>query len=224
MSGITDCYQPVEKKLEITRGCLKVLAEFLNPVVLITKNHLVTRDIDLLKELAKHQAVGVCISVTSLKHDLAMTLEPRASSPRMRLQAIRELSEAAIPVAVNVAPVIPGLNDMEIPSILEEAHRAGAISANYTILRLPFAVKDVFVQWLETHVPTKKEKVLGRIREVRQGKLYDASYGTRMRGEGEYAQQISQLFNVTFRKLGFKEGGFDLSTESFRSRQMEWEF
>jgi DNA repair photolyase len=202
MSGVTDCYQPVEKKLRITRGCLEVLAEFRHPVSLITKNHLVMRDIDLLSQLAKHQAVSVCLSITSLDPKLAHVLEPRASSPQQRLEAVRRLHEAGVPVSVNVAPMIPALNDHEIPAILDAVYAAGACSAGYTVVRLPFSVKEVFADWLEQHFPERKEKVLGRIRESQGRTLSHPEFGSRMHGVGVWADQIAQVFRVSLMHSG----------------------
>ncbi|MGA7124738.1 MAG: PA0069 family radical SAM protein, partial [Chthoniobacterales bacterium] len=184
MSGVTDCYQPIERKLKITRSCLQVLADFRNPTFIVTKNHLVTRDIDLLGSLAAHRAAGVTVSVTTLDAGLAQKLEPRASNPRSRLAAIRELASANIPVGVNVAPIIPGLTDHEIPSILTAAGEAGAQFAYYTIVRLPMAVSTIFINWLETHFPDRKNTVLRRIQSMRGGKLNESVFGKRMRGEG----------------------------------------
>lgn len=216
MSGVTDCYQPVERKLKLTRGCLEVLAEFRNPVAIITKNFLVTRDQDLLAELARHNAASVCISVTTLDPELRKVMEPRTSPPQARLAAIRELSSAGIPVSVNVAPIIPGLTDHEIPAILEAAARAGATSAGFTVLRLPHAVAPLFEKWLETHFPDRREKVLNRLRAMRGGKLYDAQWGKRMRGEGVFADQIEMMFDIARRKAAIKNERGDLSTAAFR--------
>jgi DNA repair photolyase len=216
MSGVTDCYQPVERKLKLTRRCLEVLAEFHNPVAIITKNFLVTRDIDLLSELAKHDAASVCVSVTTLDTELRKMMEPRTSPPQARLNAIRRLSEAGIPVSVNVAPVIPGLTDHEMPSILKAAAEAGATSAGFTVVRLPYANAPLFEKWLETHFPDRREKVLNRLKAMRGGKLYDAQWGTRMRGEGIFAEQIETLFDVARRKAGIKNNRGELSTAAFR--------
>lgn len=215
MSGVTDPYQPVERRLQITRRCLAVLVEFRNPVVIITKNNLVTRDRDLLLELAQHQAVAVNLSVTTLDGNLARALEPRASHPSRRLAAIEELREAGVPVGVLVAPVIPGLTDHELPSIIEACAKAGASFAGYVMLRLPFAVAPLFEQWLERHVPDRKEKVLKRIREIRGGKLNDPHFGSRMKGEGIFAEQISAFFSLACRKAGFADRP-SLSTAAFR--------
>jgi len=216
MSGVTDCYQPVERKLKLTRRCLEVLAEFRNPVAIITKNFLVTRDIDVLSELAKYNCASVCLSVTTLDKDLRKVMEPRTSPPIARLAAIKKLAEAKIPVSVNVAPIIPGLTDHEAPAILKAAREAGAISAGFTIVRLPYANAPLFEKWLETHFPDRKEKVLNRIKAMRGGKMYDAQWGKRMRGEGIFAEQIAQMFDVARRKAGFNDEWHELSTEHFR--------
>ncbi|MDR3402870.1 MAG: PA0069 family radical SAM protein [Chthoniobacter sp.] len=204
MSAISDAYQPVERRLQLTRRCLAVLAEFRNPVGIITKNHLVTRDIDYLAELARYHAATVSISITSLDPELAKTLEPRASPPSRRLAAIEELSAAGIPVNAMTAPIIPGLNDHELPDLLAAAAKAGARSAGFTVLRLPFAVAPLFTEWLDRHAPGHKDKVLSRIRSMRGGKLYDAKWGARMKGEGFFAEQIKALFELGYRKAGFR--------------------
>ena len=203
MSGVTDCYQPAERKFRITRSCLEVLAEFRNPVSLITKNFLITRDIDVLKELASFGGVHAYISITTLNAELASKMEPRASRPSHRLRAIEMLSRAGIPVGVMVAPIVPGLNDREIPAVLEAAKKAGAVSAGYTLLRLPYGVKDVFTDWLKVNFPEKLDRILGTVRQVRGGKLNVSDFGTRMRGEGPYADQIAQMFHVFRERLGF---------------------
>ena len=217
MSGVTDCYQPVERKLKITRRCLETLLEFRNPVAIITKNFLVTRDIDVLAELAKHRCTSVCLSITTLDTDLRKVMEPRTSPPQARLNAIRRLAEAGIPVAVNVAPIIPGLTDHEMPAILKAAREAGARAAGFTVVRLPYANAPLFEKWLETHFPDRKENVLNRIRSMRGGKLYDARWGKRMRGEGIFADQIESMFDVARRKAGFSDADrYELSTTAFR--------
>ena len=216
MSGITDCYQPVERRLQLTRKCLAVLAEYRNPVCIITKNHLVTRDIDLLQELAQFNAVEVNLSINSLDADLARRLEPRAASPRHRLAAIETLAKAGIPVGVLVAPIIPGLNDYEIAGVLKSAGQAGAKWAGMEILRLPLTVATVFQDWLERNEPGKTDKVLNRIRSMRGGKLNDPRFGERMRGQGIFAEQIRQMFEVAHRKAGLAEDGPTLSTAAFR--------
>lgn len=215
-SGATDCYQPAERHFRLTRACLEVCAEFRNPAAIITKSALVTRDLDVLTQLAAVQAVAVFVSVTSLDADLAGKLEPRGARPQQRLRAIRELAAAGIPVGVMVAPIIPGLTDHEMPSILEAAAAAGAVTAGYTIMRLPHAVKDVFLHWLDDHVPGKKDRVLSRVREIRGGKLNVSDWGQRMRGEGIFADQIRELFSVAARRAGLAARRLDLSTAHFR--------
>ncbi|MEX2578227.1 MAG: PA0069 family radical SAM protein [Verrucomicrobiales bacterium] len=217
-SGVTDCYQPLERKLGITRGCLEVLAEFRNPVGIITKNALVTRDIDRLGELAAHQAAVVVLSITTLDPELSGILEPRASRPSARLDTLRRLGVAGIPAGVSVAPIIPGLNDHEIPAIVEAAAEHGAKFASGTILRLPYAVKDVFAAWLETFMPEKRELILGRVRELRGGGLNDSRFGSRMTGEGQLAEQIQKLLAVSKRRSGLDASRERLSTAAFRRR------
>jgi len=200
MSGVTDPYQPVERKLRITRGCLAVLAKFRNPVAIITKNRLVTRDIDLLRDLAKYNASAVNVSVTSLDSNLQRVLEPRTSSPQARLNAIQQLRSAGIPVGVIVAPIIPGLTDHEVPRILDACAKAGVQFAAYTIVRLPWAVAPLFEHWLEEHFPERKEKVLARIRHLRGRRLNNSQWHTRMTGEGIFAEQIASMFDISCRR------------------------
>ncbi len=219
MSGVTDCYQPIERRLQLTRKCLAVLAEFRNPVSIITKNFLVTRDIDLLRELAAYQAATVHLSINSLDAELARKLEPRAASPRQRLAAVEALSKAGIPVGVLVAPVIPALNEPDIPAVLAAAKNAGAGWAGTEILRLPLTVAPIFEQWLERNYPGTKDKVLNRIRAIRGGKLNDPRFGARMRGEGIFADQIAQMFQVACRKTGMPQDGPELSASAFRRPQ-----
>jgi len=216
MSGVTDPYQPVERRLGLTRRCLEVLAEFRNPVSVVTKNHLVTRDADLLGEMAADRAASVNISITTLDDGLRRVMEPRASTPARRLDAVRRLSRAGIPVRVLVAPVVPGLTDHEMPGILAAAAEAGAIAASYIPLRLPYGLKGLFESWLETHFPDRRNKVLNRIREMRGGKLYDAQWGTRMRGQGVFAEQYGALFAAASRKAGLNRHIPPLSCEAFR--------
>jgi len=215
MSGVTDPYQPIERKLRITRGCLAVLAKFRNPVAIITKNRLVTRDIDLLRDLAAFNAAAVNISVTSLDPNLQRVLEPRTSSPEGRLDAIRQLRNAGIPAGVMVAPVIPGLTDHEVPRILEACAKAGAQFAAYTIIRLPWAVAPLFEHWLDEHFPDRKEKVLGRIRDLRGNRLNNSQWHMRMSGEGIFAEQIASFFKIACRHAGIGERP-KLSTAAFR--------
>jgi DNA repair photolyase len=217
MSGITDCYQPIERHLKLTRGCLEILAEFRNPVSIITKNHLVTRDIDVLQRLNEFRGVAVFVSVTTLDSKLAQRMEPRTSLPEYRLAAIEALHKAGIPVGVMVAPVLPGLTDFEMPSIIAAAAKAGAQSAGYVPLRLPFGVSALFEKWLGQHFADRKEKVLNRIRSMRGGKLNDPNFGSRMRGDGIFAEQIARMFAVACRKAGLGERSHELSTTSFRA-------
>ncbi len=216
MSGVTDCYQPIERRLKLTRGCLEVLAEFRNPAAIITKNNLVTRDIDVLGQLASHNTAAVFISLTTLDTELRKVMEPRTSTPAARLAAIKALSQAGIPVGVLLAPMIPGLTDHEIPALIEAAAQAGARTAGYVVLRLPHAVAPLFEQWLAEHFPDRKDKVLNRLRAMRHGKLYDSAFGERMRGEGIFADQIDSLFEVARRKHGLAERLPELSTAAFR--------
>ncbi len=217
MSGVTDPYQPAEKRLRITRGCLEVLAEFRNPVAIVTKNHLVTRDVDLLAELASVEAACVTVSVTTLRNEIQRVMEPRTSVPKRRLRAIEALAKAGVPVAVNVAPVVPGLTDHEMPAILEAAANAGATRAAYIMLKLPYAVKEMFAVWLEQHFPDRAGKVMNRLYSLRGGKLYDGRYGFRQRGEGPFAEQVSAMFDVTTRRLGLNGKNLrGLSNAAFR--------
>jgi DNA repair photolyase len=216
ISGVTDPFQPIERRLQLTRRCLEVLAEFRSPVVIITKNELVTRDIDLLSELSRHHAALVFVSVTSLDGELSRQLEPRASQPARRLAAIEQLAAAKVPVGTLVAPVIPGLTDHELPAILEAASKAGAIGAGYVPLRLPYGVSDLFDEWLSRHIPLQKEKILGRIRDLRDGKLNDPNFRSRMQGSGAYAEHLRRLFEVSCRKLGLDTTRPKLNTQAFR--------
>ena len=225
MSGVTDPYQPIEGKLRLTRRCLEVLRDFRNPVAIVTKNHLVRRDADLLRELAHYDASAVFLSVTTLRRDLHKVLEPRTCHPERRLAAIRELAQAGIPVGVLVAPVIPGLTDHELPSIVEAAAAAGAQRAAYIMLRLPGAVAELFEDWLERHFPDRKNKVMNRIRSLRGGNINDSRFGRRMQGEGIFAEQVAALFKNACAKAGIGGERHALSTEHFRrpgDRQLEF--
>ncbi len=216
MSGATDCYQPAERHFRLTRGILEVCAEFRQPLVIITKNALITRDLDLLAELARHDCVSVHVSVTTLDSDLGGRLEPRASRPPARLRAIRELSAAGVPVGVMVAPVIPGLTDHELPAILDAAAAAGARRASYVLLRLPHAVKDIFLAWLDTHEPGKKARIVDRLGLLRGGKLYASTWGRRMTGEGIFAAQLKAMFEISARRAGLARDRFAFATHHFR--------
>ncbi len=217
MSGVTDPYQPVEKRLGITRGCLEVLAEFRNPVAIVTKNYLVTRDIDLLSELARYNAAVVAVSLTTLDDSLRRIMEPRTSRPVRRLAAIEKLAGAGIPVGVMTAPVIPGLTDHELPKLVSAAAGAGASFAAFVPVRLPGAVQPLFEDWLGRYFPDRKEKVLNRIRSMRGGRLNDPDFGSRMKGEGIFAEHIARLFEISCRRAGIQDGKFPkLSTAAFR--------
>jgi DNA repair photolyase len=223
-SGNTDCYQPVESKLELTRNALKVCLKYRNPVGLITKSSLVLRDIDVLKEMSELNLVTVTISVTTLNKSLSSKMEPRASFPLKRLETIERLAENKIHVGVNAAPIIPGLNDEEIPSILEAASQRGARFAGWVLLRLPYSVKDLFADWLYAEFPDRANKVINRIKDVRGGKLNNAEFGKRFSGEGEIAGTIRNLFNISCKKYGLDKRIYRLSTENFRrseSQQLE---
>ncbi|HRC85455.1 MAG TPA: PA0069 family radical SAM protein [Thermoanaerobaculia bacterium] len=216
ISGVTDPYQPIERKLGLVRGCLEVLLDFRNPVGIVTKNHLVCRDADLLGELAGFQASAVYLSITTLDAELARRLEPRASHPEERLGALAELSSRGVPVGVLVAPVLPALTDHELPAILEAAARAGAKSAAFIPLRLPGAVAGLFEAWLERHFPERKDKVLNRLRSMRGGRLNDPRFGHRMRGEGVFAEQLRSLFHTSCRRHGLAGRSDKLSVAAFR--------
>lgn len=216
LSGVTDCYQPIERKWQLTRRCLEVLAEFRNPVCVVTKNHLVTRDLDLLAQLAAHRAAVVCLSISTLDAELARRLEPRASLPEFRLRAIEALARAGIPVGVLMAPVIPGLTDSEMFQLTRAAARAGARFACYSVLRLPHAVKDLFLDWLGRHAPLQKARILQRLQRLREGKLTDSRFGTRLTGTGPEAARLARMFEVACRRAGLTEPFPELSVAAFR--------
>lgn len=203
MSGNTDCYQPLEAELELTRQCLEVCAEYRNPVHIITKSALIERDLDVLGRLAREASLGVTLSVTFWDAEVARAIEPYAPPPRRRIEVIRRLTEAGIPVSVNVAPLIPGLSDSDLIPILEAARAAGAVSAAAIPLRLPGSVAEVFSERLRQFLPLRAEKVLTRVREMRGGKLNDPRFFSRMRGSGEYAKTLEAVFEATVRRLGF---------------------
>ncbi|HSB10346.1 MAG TPA: PA0069 family radical SAM protein [Blastocatellia bacterium] len=216
ISGVTDAYQPIERKLQLTRRCLEVMAEFRNPVMIVTKNQLVARDVDVLKRLAEFDAAAVFLSITTLDADLARVMEPRTSTPRNRLAAIETLAGEGVPVGVLAAPSIPGLTDHEMHSIITAAAAAGARYAGYVVVRLPYAVKELFEKWLEQNFPDRKKKVLNHIRDMRGGKLNESQFGKRMRGEGVYADQIRSMFTLACRKAGIEGRHPKLSIEAFR--------
>ena len=200
----TDPYQPAERKLGITRAILEVCAEFNQPVGIVTKNAMVERDLDLLVPMAQKHLVNVFMSVNNLDHEIARRLEPRCSAPTRRLQAIRTLSQAGVPVGVLVAPVIPFLNDDQIEAVLQAAFEAGATQAGYTVLRLPYEVKTLFRDWLERHYPLKAKHVMSRVHAMRSGRDNDPEFGSRMRGEGEFAELLAKRFAIAKRRIGFE--------------------
>ncbi|MBS0207374.1 MAG: PA0069 family radical SAM protein [Planctomycetes bacterium] len=201
-SGVTDCYQPAERKFRLTRGCLEVCHEARQPLGIITKNALVTRDLDLLAPMAALRLVHVAISVTTLDPELARVMEPRTSAPAARLRTVRELTAAGVPTMVMVAPIIPGLNDSEVPAILKAVAEAGALTAAYTVLRLPLTVRPVFLEWLERTRPDSRPRIEALIRASRHGKLNESEFGQRLRGSGPIGEQISQLFKAFRQKHG----------------------
>jgi DNA repair photolyase len=214
----TDGYQPLEKRLEVTRSVLAVLARCRHPVTIVTKSALIVRDIDLLSSLARDHLVSVSVSVTSLDNDIKRTLEPRTASPQSRLRVIRQLTDAGIPVSVLVAPVIPAITDHEMEDILAAAHDAGAVGASYVLLRLPHEVKYLFREWLAQHYPDRAKHVMSLINQSRGGKDYDSGFGVRMTGTGPYAQLLRTRFELARRKLGMEnaEGRHELTTSLFR--------
>lgn len=214
----TDAYQPCERKLQLTRRVLEVLHECKHPVGLITKSSLIERDIDLLADMASQQLAVAAITITTLDHDISRTLEPRAASPTRRLETIRRLANAKIPVSVSVAPIIPFITEQELEKVLTAAIEAGATSTGYTILRLPWEVNPLFQQWLETHFPERAKRVMNRVRDMRGGKDYDANFGSRMRGEGLWADMIRQRFEKTISRLGIDRSArfSTLDTSKFR--------
>ena len=225
-SGVTDCYQPAEREFKLTRQCLEVALEFRQPVSIITKNALVLRDLDIIQSMAEHGLIHLYVSITTLDPELARDMEPRTSIPAARLRAVKTLAEAGVPVGVMNAPIVPGLNDSEIPQLLEAASDAGATTANYILLRLPMTVEPVFIEWLERTRPNHVEKVLGRVRQARDGKLNSADWGERMTGRGPIADEIRDLYRIFRRKYGLDRKMPDYNYDLFRvpetgSDQME---
>ncbi len=211
----TDSYQPIEREWKITRQILEVLAECKHPLSIITKSALIERDIDLLAQMARDNLVQVFITVTTLDAEVARKLEPRASSPRRRLQAMQHLNEAGVPCGVLVAPVIPFLTDSELESILQAAYEHGARTAHYSLLRLPYELKDLFKDWLDVHYSLKAEHVMSRLREMRGGKENDSEFGSRFIGQGLFAQLLAQRFQLACERLGFNSETMALNTASF---------
>ncbi len=218
MSGVTDCYQPAERRFSLTRRCLELLARYRNPVTIVTKNALVTRDVDILSEMARWHGAAVLVSLTSLDADLARRMEPRTVSPRQRLETVSRLAEAGVPVGVNLAPIIPGLNDAEMAEMILAATNAGAHFAHFQVLRLPYAVKELFLGWLDREFPGKKERVVQRLQDLRgrTGRLSDARFGTRMTGEGIWPETFTGMFELACRKAGLTPRLLELNTDAFR--------
>ncbi len=216
ISGVTDAYQPIEAKLQVTRSLLQVLHEFRNPVGVITKNALITRDIDLLAGLAQHGAASAAISITTLHEDIRLKLEPRTSTIDKRFEAVRQLSDAGVPASVMLAPIIPGLTDEDIPGLVKRATECGARRVAILPVRLPHAVGPMFEAWLETHFPDRKPKVLKRVREMRGGELNDGRFGKRMQGEGKRADHLHELFHVAVKKYGLNTERMTFNAEAFR--------
>ena len=204
-SGVTDCYQPTEASLRLTRSCLEVCAEFRNPVAIVTKAPLIERDLDVLLQLHREASVHVAISIPIWDPELSRAIEPGVATPKRRVEAIETLAKAGIPVGVMVAPIIPGVSDEGLGKVLEAARNAGATSADYVLLRLPGSVKDVFESRIRAALPLRAEKILHRIRETRGGKLSDSRFGVRRRGEGQYADAIEQVFESCVKRLGFNQ-------------------
>ncbi len=221
MSGVTDCYQPAERRFKLTRGLLEVLLEAKQPVCMITKNALILRDLDLIRALAAENLISVALSITSLDAELTRTLEPRTATPAARLRAVRELSAAGVPVRAMLAPLIPGLTDSEVPAILEAAKDAGARGAGFVMLRLPFAVAPIFMNWLKDHRPLAAERVEALIRQMRGGKLYDSKWHARMIGRGPYAEGIDKTFDLFVKKLGLDQPMPELDCSQFRPPPMD---
>ena len=216
ISGVTDAYQPAESRFRVTRSLLEVFAEFRNPVGLITKNALVTRDIDLLSEMAKRDAASVAVSITTLDESIARKMEPRTSTIAKRFDAVKQLTQAGVPVAVMLAPIIPGLTDNDIPGLVQRAAENGARRVNLLPVRLPREVGPLFEDWLGAHFPGHKDKVLNRIKEMRGGELNDGRFGKRMKGEGKRAEHLHGLFKLAVRKHGMNSERFTYNTEAFR--------
>lgn len=223
-SGNTDCYQPLEAEWRLTRRCLEVCAAFRNPVAIVTKSHLVTRDVDVLRELHAHAAVKVVVSMTFLDRDLARVIEPLAAPPERRLAAIRRLAEAGIPVGVLVAPIVPGLNDADIPGLLQAAREAGARDAGYVCLRLPRTLKAVFEAGIRERLPLRADRILHRIREVRGGRLNEWRFGARMTGTGTYWDSIERLFTIHAERLGLNREPATPPRRTFRIPSAQQEF
>ncbi len=220
-SGVTDCYQPIEASLRLTRQCLEVCAEYQNPVRIITKAPLIERDLDVLRRLHAVASVRVAVSVPIWDQALARGIEPGVATPRRRVETIKRLADAGIPVGVMVAPIIPGVSEDGLAHVLEAAREAGATSAGYVLLRLPGSVKEVFEQRVREALPLRAEKILHRVRETRGGKLYDSRFGVRGRGEGPYAEAIAAVFEGCTRRLGLSQESWEFPATFRRPARME---
>ena len=214
-SGNTDCYQPVESKLKITREALKICLKYRNPVGIITKNALIQRDMDIIKEMSELNLISVTITITSLDKYLISKMEPRTSVPQKRLETIERFAENNIPIGVNLAPIIPGLNDEEIPAILKAASERGAKHAGYILLRLPYSVKDLFIRWLHDEFPHRADKIINRIKDIREGKLNQSEFFKRFEGKGEFAETIRNLFEISCNKYRLNKKNYRLSLDHF---------
>lgn len=217
----TDAYQPAERSWKITRAVLEVAAQCNQPVYIITKNALVERDLDILVPMAEKNLAGVFVSVTTLDHDLARRMEPRASAPARRIEAIRRLAQAGVPVGVMVAPIVPVLTDAETEQILEAASEAGALSAGYVLMRLPYEVKTLFKDWLAQHYPLKAAHVMSRVKQMRDGRENDPQFGTRMRGSGKFADLLRLRFDKACQRLGLNRQRRTLVTTLFRPPRLD---
>lgn len=215
LGAVTDPYQPIERQYQITRQILEVLDRFNHPVGIVTKSALVVRDLDILARMAERDLVKVALSVTTLDRHIARRMEPRASTPQRRLEAIRQLSEAGVPTQVMTAPIIPGLTDNEIESILAAAHEAGARDAGYVLLRLPLEIKELFREWLATEFPDRAQRIIGLLQSMHGGIDYRAEFGLRQRGSGPYADQIALRFRLALKRLGMNNRGLKLRTDLF---------
>jgi DNA repair photolyase len=216
LGGVTDIYQPIERGYGVTRAILEVMERWRHPVSLITKSQLVMRDIDILARLAERGLAKAAISVTTLERRIARVMEPRAAAPHRRIEAIRALTQAGVPVTVMVAPIVPAINDSEIEAILEEAAKAGASAAGYVVLRLPLEIKDLFREWLHEHFPDRATRVMSIVRQMRNGRDYDPEWGKRQKGEGPYAKLIADRFTKALRRFGLDKPRLPLDTTQFR--------
>ena len=216
----TDAYQPIERKLKLTRSLLETLTTAKHPLSIVTKSALILRDLDLLTQLAKDNLIHVAISITSLDHALARQMEPRAASPSRRLMVIEQLVKVGVPVSVLMAPIIPSINDHEIEDILASAKSVGALNVNYVILRLPHEVKQVFLDWLQINFPLRYKKVVNRLQDIFGEDMYQSEFGTRMRGTGEFAELINARFKLALKQNGYENNFFELAVDKFSPHKL----